>query len=159
MACADGMAQACCQCDAASLHAHAASQLLAFPLLQVAYHAQPRHRACLREILRIVGRACRLQAEHLDECARLLAEVHACLYDLGVVEHHQLSAADILRQRREDVFAYRTVAEEQQLGMVALRQRELGNPLVGQGVVVVTYLDVSRVCLIHCRLLGFAAQS
>ena len=72
------------------------------------------------------------------------AEVQTRLDDLCIVEHHQCTLWQVFRQVIEDIFAYFTFIVHQQLRVVALRYRELRNPLVRQFVIVVLNLYVFR---------------
>ena len=64
------------------------------------------------------------------------------LDDLGIVEHHQSAGWQMVGQIKEGVLAHLTVIVDQQLGMIALGQGELGNALVGQGVVIIRNVNV-----------------
>ena len=83
------------------------------------------------------------KAEDLDERSRLLAEMEACLYHSGIVEHHECSRWPMFGKRREGVFAHFAAPIEQQLGAIALGKRELGYALIGQRIVKLINGDVS----------------
>ena len=80
-----------------------------------------------------------LEAEHFDGGAGGLAEEKARMDDLGVIEHQK----GILRKEVGDlvemVFPYGAADECQQLGMVALVDRETGDAVVGERIVIVGY--------------------
>ena len=106
-------------------------QTALLPLLQVSNHAEPRAVTRSLEHQLIVGWCGRLHEEHLDECARLLAEVHACLDHLGVVEHHHGTLRQIFRKMIEHIVAHLAVLVDQQFAVVALGDREFGNAFIG----------------------------
>ena len=84
------------------------------PFLQIAHQTVPGTVACGLEHLFIVGRLCRFEQEHLDEGTCLLtvgiglAEVHSGLDHLRIVEHHQRTLRQIVRQVEEHVLPYYT---------------------------------------------------
>ena len=90
----------------------------------------------------------RFKQEHLDKGSRLLAEVHAGLDNLGVVEHHQGTLRQVARQIVERVFAHLAMTVDEQLAVVALGERKLGYALIGERIVIVA--DLYVFC-IHCR--------
>ena len=108
------------ECHRLPLHHHLAVQGTLFPLLQVAHQAEPSGVLRLLEVLCIVGWEQRFQAEHLDQCTGLLAEVEASLDHAGVVEHHQLPSGNQVGQMGEAALAHLAVAVDKQLGVVAL---------------------------------------
>ena len=65
-----------------------AAQLAFLPFLEIAHKTVPSTLVVGLEHQFVVGRLCRFEQKHLDECACLLAEVHSRLYHLGIVEHH-----------------------------------------------------------------------
>ena len=133
------------QGERASFYGHLPLQCALFPLLQVAHHAEPRRVFGLLEVQCVVVGGDRLQAEHLNQCPCLLAEVQACLDDFGVVEYHQAAGRQMVGQGGETVFAHLAVAVEQQFGLVAHGQRVFGDAFVGQRVVELADADVSGV--------------
>ena len=64
------------------------------------------------------------------------------LNHLGVVEDHQCTLGQILRQIAEHIMRNLSMPIQQQLGTVSLRQRKLGNPLIGQRIVELTNPDM-----------------
>ena len=60
------------------------------------------------------------------------------LDDPRVVVHQQRMRRDIIADMIESVFTHMPVAVHQQLTVVALRQRVFRNPLVRQGVVIIS---------------------
>ena len=64
--------------------------------------------------------------------------MQTCLNHLSIVEYHQRTLRQILRQMAETVVRDLTVTIDQQLRLVALSQGELSNALVGQWIVIVT---------------------
>ena len=114
-----------------------ALQTALLPLLQVAYHAEPRAMTCRLEHELIVGRIGRLHEEDLYQGTRLLAEMQTRLNHPGVVVNHQSALGQILRQTVEYILAYLTMTVEKKFGVVALRQGELGNALIRKGVIVI----------------------
>ena len=144
------------QCQRTSLHRHLAAQGTFLPLLQVAYHAEPGGMAGLLEIQRIVVRLNGFKAEHLDERARLLAEVQAGLDDLGIVEYHQTACRQIIGQGGEAVFSHLAMPVNQQLGLVAYGQGKLGDAFVGQRIVELADVDMSGILFHNHRFLSDA---
>ena len=106
------------------------------PFFQVSDEANPTAAAGLLENLRIVARQVRFEAKDLDAGAGWLLEEEARLDNPRVVIYQQR----ILRQIFADVLKLAlfdgSLTVNQQLGLVSLRERELGYPLVGQWVVV-----------------------
>ena len=98
------------------------------------------------EHLFIVGGFGRLQQKHLYQGARSLAEVHARLDDLGIVEDHQRPLRQIVRQVIEDILPYLTLPVDEQFGLVTTGHRELGDPLVRKRIVIVADMDMSGIC-------------
>ena len=90
----------------------------------------------------IVGGLSRLHEEDLDERARLLAEVDARLDDPRVVEDEQRPLRQVGGEVCEHVLVDLPLAVEQQLRLVALLERILGDALRGQRVVVVGYVNM-----------------
>ena len=88
------------------------------------------------ENLRIVARQVRFEAKNLDAGAGRLLEEEARLDNPRVVIYQQR----ILRQIFADVLKLAlfdgSLPVNQQLGLVALRERKLGYPFVGQWIVV-----------------------
>ena len=84
----------------------------------------------------------RFQTEYLDERAGIFVEMQPRLYDFRVVEYHQGTLGQIVRQRSERVLAHRSVTVHQQFGLVPFGQGEFRDALVGQLIVVVFNLDV-----------------
>ena len=60
----------------------------------------------------------RFQTEYLDERAGIFVEMQPRLYDFRVVEYHQGTLGQIVRQRRERVLAHRSVTVHQQFGLI-----------------------------------------
>ena len=102
----------------------------------------------LLEIESIVRRGRRLQAKHLDEGARVFAEVQAGADDTRVVKYHQATLGNVARQVAEVVLTHLAVLVEQEFGGIALFQRELGNALLRQIILEVADADMSGI-LIH----------
>ena len=120
-----------------TVDAEVATERAFLPFLQVANHAEPRAAAGELEHQLVVGGVGRLEQEHLDECAGFLAEVHACLDDLGVVEDHERTLGQIFGQAVEHVVADLAFVVDQQLAVVALADGEFGYPFVGQLIAIV----------------------
>ena len=116
-----------------------------FPFLRVPDEAYPAARLCLKEDALIVVRLLRVETEHLYACPRRAPEQQPCLYDAGIVEHHECPLRQVVRDVFENALAHRPAAVEQQLGFVSVRERELGYPFVGQRIAVV--VDVYLLCL------------
>ena len=112
------------------------------PFLEVAHHAEPGAVARGLEDALIVGGLSRLHEEDLDERARLLAEVDGGLGDPRVVEDEQRPFRQVGGEVCEHVLADLPLAVEQQLRLVALLERILGDALRGQRVVVVGYVNM-----------------
>ena len=89
----------------------------------------------------------RFEAEYLDEGASLLAEVEPGLYHPGVVEDQQTVGRQHVGQVVEVVLLDLALAVDQQLGVVAPGEGELGNAFVGQGIVEI--LDANILCFLH----------
>ena len=106
---------------------------------------------CGLEHLFVVGRLSRFEQEHLDEGTRMfavgisLAEVHTCLNHLRIVKHHQRSLRQIVWQVIKDILPYLTFIINKEFGLVAARHRELGDTLVGQVILIVADVDMSRI--------------
>ena len=83
-----------------------AFQRALFPLLQVAYHTEPRAPCIGLEHKFVVGGLCRFHKKYLDERTCFLAEVHACLYHLCVVEHHKRTFGQVGGQVAEHVLTH-----------------------------------------------------
>ena len=102
------------QSDRETFYRHLPFQCSVFPFLQVTDHAEPGSVFRLLEVQYIIVGLNRFQTEDLDQRPRFFAEVEACLNHLRVVEYHQASFREIVRQGCEDIFAYFTVAIYQQ---------------------------------------------
>ena len=106
------------------------------PFFQVSDEANPATALGLLENLRIVARQVRFEAKDLDAGAGRLLEEEARLDNPRVVIYQQR----ILRQIFADVLKLAlfdgSLPVNQQLGLVALRERKLGYPFVGQWIVV-----------------------
>ena len=122
--------------DGCALHLDGLLQHALLPFFQVSDEANPATALGLLENLRIVARQVRFEAKDLDAGAGRLLEEESRLDDPRVVIYQQR----ILRQIFTDVLKlalfYRSLAVNQQLGLVALRERKLGYPFVGQWIVV-----------------------
>ena len=79
-------------------------------------------------------------------------EMQTGLDDFRIIEDHQGIFRKILRKIEEHVLPYLTVTVDEQLGVVALRFRELGNTLVGQGIVIVADVNMLGICHIAARI-------
>ena len=112
-------------------------QRFVFPFLEIAYQTKPRAMATGLEHQFVVCGIGRLQQEHLNERSCLLAEMKTGLDNLGVIEDHQGSLWQIVRKMTERVFTNLAMSIDQQFRLVTLGQRELGNPFVGQVVIIV----------------------
>ena len=74
---------------------------------------------CLEHQL-IVGRCSRLHQEHLDEGSRLLAEMHARLDYLGIIEYHHGTLWQIFWKMEEHIVTHLAMLIDQQFAVVAL---------------------------------------
>ena len=74
---------------------------------------------CLEHQL-IVSRCSWLHQEHLDESSRLLAEVHARLDYLGIIEYHHGTLWQIVRKMEEHIVTHLAMLIDQQFTVVAL---------------------------------------
>ena len=72
--------------------------------------------------------------------------MHTGLNDLGIIEDHQRSLGQIIRQIIEHILSYLTFPVNEEFGMVATGHRELGNTLVRKRIVIVTNMDMSGIC-------------
>ena len=115
-----------------------------FPFLVVADEAEPGAVFPLLESL-CHRHMVRLEAEHLDGRACGLAEEEAGMDDAGVVEHQQRAIGQVVADAVEEALANLAVAVDEELRLIAPFQWELGDALVGQGVVVVGDGDGLRV--------------
>ena len=84
----------------------------------------------------------RFQTGYLDERAGIFVELHPRLYDFCVVEYHQGTLGQIVRQRSERVLAHRSVTVHQQFGLIPFGLGVFCDTLLGQFVVEVFNLDV-----------------
>ena len=105
--------------------------------------------ACGLEHQFIVGGLSGFKQEHLDEGTCLLAEMHACLDHLRVVEHHQSALRQILREVIKHIGTHLTLVVDEELGMIALGDGKFGNTLVGQRIVVVADMDMTGIYMTH----------
>ena len=119
------------------------------PLLEVAHETEPAALLSLRKHLHILIRGKRLKTEHLDLCPCLLAEMQTSLYHSSIVEHHECSRWQMLRERCEAIFTHLTATIEKQLGAISLCQGKLGNALIGQWVVKLIYCNMSCLYVHH----------
>ena len=107
--------------------------------------------ACGLEHLFVVGRLSRFEQEHLNEGTSMLtigigfAEVHTGLDHLRIVKHHQRSLRQVVGQVIKDILPYLTFIINKEFGLVAARHRELGDTLVGQVILIVADVDMSRI--------------
>ena len=69
--------------------------------------------------------------------------MHARLDHLRVVEHHQGTFGQIVGQVVEDILAYLTLSIDEQFGVVALGDGELGDTLIGERIIIVADADMS----------------
>ena len=121
------------------------------PFLQITHQTVPGTVACGLEHLFVVGRLSRFEQEHLDEGTRMLAvgsclaEVHTGLDHLRIVKHHQRSLRQVVGQVIKDILPYLTFIINKEFGLVAARHRELGDTLVGQVILIVADVDMSRI--------------
>ena len=92
--------------------------------------------ACLKYQL-VIYRVNRFHQEQLYPRTCFLAEMHARLNHLGVVEHHQGSLRQIIGKMKEGIFAHHTFIIYKELALVALRHRKAGNTVVGKGIVII----------------------
>ena len=133
-------------------HGERAPQRAGLPLFQIAHHAEPLDAPLLLKGERVVGRAVGLQAEHLDEGARLLAEVEAGQYDFRVVAHEERPGGQQPGQVVEVLFPDLPALVDEQFAPVAARQGVFGNPPFGQVVLEVFDSDLS--CVHRMGLVG-----
>ena len=78
-----------------------------------------------------------LKQKNLYERPRCLAEMKACLYHLGIIEHHQGSGRQVVCDVVENIFADIPVAIDKQLAVVALCNGEFGDTLVGESLIII----------------------
>ena len=74
---------------------------------------------------------------------------HTCLDHLRVVEHHQGSLGQILRQVVEHIGAHLTLVVDEEFGMIAPGDGKFGDTLVGQRIVVVADMDMTGIYMTH----------
>ena len=128
--------------NGAPFHLDGAAEGAFLPFLQVSHQAVPGALLALHKVLLVFLWHGRFEQEDLNQRARLLREVQACLYDAGVVEDHQRALGQVLRQLAEVVFADYSFIIYEQFAAVAFGQGVLGNALVGQRIVEIAYLNV-----------------
>ena len=137
-----------------AFHFYAPLQRAFLPLLQITHQTEPLTAVPRLEHLLVVGRQVRLQQEDLDECAVLrhtLPEVHTGLNHPCIVKYHQGSLRQVAAQVTEHVLTHLAPFVDQQLRLVALRQRIFRYALVGQLIVIVADCNLS---CIHHFILG-----
>ena len=133
------------------LTAHLITERAFFPFLRVTHQTQPLAMSLRLEHLFIVGRQGGLQQENLNQRTRTFTEMQTRLNHLRVVENHQLTLRQILRQVVEHILPDSPLTVYQQLRVVALSLRELRYPFVRQLVVVFTNMYF---LYIHTRCKG-----
>ena len=122
-----------------------------FPFLDVAHDARPFAHAGRRERPLVVGRDAGLQAEDFDPGPRGFVHDQPGADHLGVVEDQQLAGGQRPGDVAEAAFGQLAAAPYQQLGIAPLRQRKLGDALLGQVVAVVVDRYVSfHNCHVSC---------
>ena len=90
----------------------------------------------------IVGRDVWLEQEDLNHGACSLSEMKSCLYNFRIVEYHQRTARDVLREIIEHILPYRSLVVDKQFAVISFGQRELCDAIVGQIVIVILYSDI-----------------
>ncbi len=111
------------------------------PLLQVAHDAAPDAPALHGEGALVVGRRMRFEAEHLDARPRRLVHDDAGADHLRVVEHEQRTGRKRLVEPSETALGNLSIPVNQQFRGRTFGQRKLGDPLVGERIVVVVDSD------------------
>ena len=76
--------------------------------------------------------------------------MNACLNDSCVVEHHQSSLRQVLRQVVENIITHFAMIVDEKFRVVTFLQREFGDTLVGQIIIEIRNMYVF---CIHCLLL------
>ena len=74
-----------------------------------------------------------------------LPKVHAGLNHLRIVENHQCALRQIVRKMAEHILPYLTLIINKEFGLVAAGQRELGDTLIGQVILIVADADMSGI--------------
>ena len=126
-------------------HRDAFFQFTLFPLFQVTDEASPRHAARGCKILLIVERRVRFEAEHLNQRTGRFIKVQTRLNHLGIVEHHEFTLFQVVRQVIEHVLFNFAFAVNQQFRFIAVCFRVFSDAFIGQRVVIVRNMNVFRV--------------
>ena len=106
------------------------------PLLAIAHEASPGAFRFAGKVLLIVLRRFRLEAKHLDNTSRRLAEVQTCLDHLRIVEHNHRTGRYLRGQVAKVMFLDLSLPH-QQFALVALLQWIFGNTLFGEVIIVI----------------------
>ena len=103
------------------------------------------------EHLFVVGRLSRFQEEYLDQCTCRftigirLTEVHTGLNHLRIVEYHQCSLRQVVRQMIEHILPYLALVIDEKFGMVAPCDGKLRDTLIRQVVLIIADTDMSGI--------------
>ena len=131
-----------------AFHFQCAAKAAFFPLFAVAYEAHPFASAhCLKHLF-VIARSVRFQTEHFNQCSRFLVKLQAGADDFRIVENEQFAFVEIMRQIVKTVIYYFAVAIYKKFWRISFLYRIFGYALVGQRIVVILNLNVSRIC--HC---------
>ena len=101
------------------------------PFLQVTHQTIPWTTVCGLEHQLVVRWISRFQQKNFNKCSRAFAIMHSCLNHLRIVEHHQSTRRQILRQMVEHILSYLTFIVDQQFGMITFLDGKLSYALVG----------------------------
>jgi hypothetical protein len=124
------------------------------PALGITDDAAPDAAGCGGKDSIIFRRLYRLQAENLDMGAGFALEVQACGNYLCIVEHHDRSFGNKVREIAENEFVHMTVTIAQQFGSVAFRKGIFGYPLIRERIIEIFYMDIGY----HREILEFDAK-
>lgn len=128
-----------------------------FPLLGIAYQAEPSAGTVGCKTAFIVGRLERFEAENLDESSGGFAHTNAGIDDAGIVADQER----VGRQKVGDIAEYGVGLDtvgigNEQLALVADRTGMLGDALIGQGIHEIRHRRGARIggCDIWGRAVG-----
>ena len=131
------------ECELAAVDLDHLRERTLLPALAVAHQAQPGAGTGGLEYLLVVARQHWLEAEDFDRGAGVLAETQAGVDDARVVVDEHRALWQQCRHLVEAVLAHALRGRKlQQLALLPLVQGVLGDALVGQGIVVVGYLQI-----------------
>ena len=138
--------------DFLTINLYFTSQGSTLPLLEISDETVPGTMAGGLEHQFIVGGLCRFKEEDLNEGTSMIAigicltEMHTCLDDLRVVEHHQGSLRKIFREVIEHILPHLTMLIKKQFGVITLSDRKLRYAFVWERIVIVAYMYMSWIC-------------